>query len=57
MTLTVTVHDNETGETATKEVPDNDYFLLVTGTCHVAGFQTYPAKGTHVITVKGRGGK
>lgn len=54
MSFTVTVRDNETGETQSKEVPDNDYFVLATGTCYVADIQTYPAKGTHVLTIKGR---
>jgi hypothetical protein len=53
MTLKVTVLDEQTGETETKQVPDGDYLLIVTEPAY-ATFQVYPKKGTHVITVKGR---
>lgn len=46
----------ETGDMETVEVC-NDYVLLVAGTCYVDGIQTYPTKGTHVLTVKGRRGR
>lgn len=54
MTLTVTVRDNETGETETKEVLDNDYLLICTGSCYEDSLQVYPKSGTHVITIKGQ---
>lgn len=53
MTITVTVTDSATGEAETREVPENDYFLLCTGTCYEAGVQAYPKSGTHVLTIKG----
>lgn len=55
MSLRVTVVDEQTGETQTGTVPDNDYMLLVTGTCHLAHTQASD-DGTHVLTVKGRRG-
>jgi hypothetical protein len=56
MTIRVTVEDTEAGTSETCEVPENDYFLITTGTCHEDGVQVYPTRGTHVITIKGRGG-
>lgn len=52
--LTVTVRDNKTGETETRDVADNDYLLICTGGCYEAGIQVYPKSGTHVITIKGQ---
>jgi hypothetical protein len=52
MAIRVTVTDTESGESSTAEVEDN-YILVCAGTCHQDGVQVYPAKGTHVITVKG----
>jgi hypothetical protein len=51
--IRVTVEDLATGETETTEVCD-DYVLLTAGSCYVDGIQTYPTKGTHVLTIKGR---
>lgn len=56
MTITVTVTDSATGESETREMPENDYFLLCTGACHEASIQVYPKTGTHVLTIKGRRG-
>lgn len=56
MSITVTVVDTETGESQTRTVPENDYFMLCTGTCYTADIQAYPQSGTHVITIKGRKG-
>lgn len=56
MSLSVTVVDDQTGETQTGKVPDGDYMILVTAPAYVSGIQTYPMAGTHVITVKGRAG-
>lgn len=57
VTITVTVTVVETGETQTRTVPENDYFLLCTGTCYEASVQAYPKSGTHVITIKGYDGR
>jgi hypothetical protein len=54
MSLTVTVVDNETGETQTSEVPDHDYMLIVAGSCYLSNIQAYGTSGTHVLTIKGR---
>lgn len=51
--IRVTVEDLATGETESQEIRD-DYIIVCAGTCHVDGIQTYPTKGTHVLTVKGR---
>jgi hypothetical protein len=53
MSLRVNVEDLETGEKIERVLPDGDYFILATSPCWVDGIQTYPTKGTHVITVKG----
>lgn len=52
--IRVTVKDLETGATETVDIPMNDYWLLCTGTCHVAHTNVFPTKGTHVLTIKGR---
>ncbi len=52
MTIRVTIHDTDTGDMETQELPMNDYLLIATGTC-TYGVQAYK-NGTHVITVKGR---
>jgi len=53
MSVRVTVVDEQTGDTETKQIPDGDYLLIVTEPAYAA-FQVYPKTGTHVITVKGR---
>jgi len=53
MSIRVTVLDTESGDTETREI-DNDYILICAGTCVLAHTNTYPAKGTHVLTIKGR---
>lgn len=53
MTLRVTVTDIETGETDTAEVVEGDYLLICHHPCYEASIQTYPTKGTHVLTIKG----
>jgi hypothetical protein len=53
----VTIEDLEAGTKETMLVPNNDYYLLATGSCFVANTQVYPKSGTHVLTIKGRGGK
>lgn len=52
--LRITVEDLETGETESREIPAGEYFILCTSPCHVAHTNSYPGKGTHIITVKGR---
>jgi len=47
----VTVRDTETGETGTKTIEENDYFLLTTGSCYLAHTVAH-ANGTHVLTVR-----
>lgn len=51
--IRVTVADLLTGETKSHEIRD-DYVVVCAGSCHVAHAQVYPAKGTHVLTIKGR---
>ncbi len=53
--IRVTVEDLATGEKESQEIVD-DYIVVCAGSCHVAHTQTYPMKGTHVLTIKGRGG-
>lgn len=50
--LTVTVTDESGAVLGTKQIPDNGYFVLTTGTCQ-AHTVTH-ATGTHVVTFKGR---
>ncbi len=52
--LRVTVTDVLTGDTETAEIPAGDYLILCTDPCYLAGAQTYPKSGTHVLTIKGR---
>lgn len=52
--LRITVEDLETGEKQTQEMPAGEYFILCTSPCHVAHTNSYPTKGTHIITVKNR---
>lgn len=54
MSLTVTVVDNETGDTETKQVADGDYVLICTEPCHLDYVQVYPTTGTVQLTIKGR---
>lgn len=51
----VTARDSLTGEEQTIEVPADDYVLIPVGRCYLASTDVH-ADGTHVITVKGRGG-
>ena len=52
--LRITVEDLETGDKEVKEMPKGEYFILCTSPCYVAHTSSYPGKGTHIITVKGR---
>ena len=53
--IKVTVSDPESGEVLGEQVIENDYVLIVAGSCYRDGVQAH-ANGTHVITVKGRQG-
>jgi hypothetical protein len=50
--LIVTVRDSDTGEEQTRELPEDDYIVITTGSCSYA-VQAH-ANGTHVVTIKGR---
>jgi hypothetical protein len=50
--IRVTVTDLETGDSESKDIWD-DYVIIAAGSCEVTNIQTYPTKGTHVLTVKG----
>lgn len=52
MSLRVTVVDEQTGDTETARVADGDFLLIVVRPCRVDGYQSYPAKGTVVATIK-----
>lgn len=53
MSIEVTVRDTETGESETAVI-ENDYILVVAGSCYLDGLTDYPTKGTRVLTIKGR---
>ena len=53
MSIRVTVTDTETGESDTATI-ENDYILIVAGSCYLDGIADYPTTGTRVLTVKGR---
>jgi hypothetical protein len=52
--LRITVEDLETDEKETREMPAGEYFVLCTAPCYVAHTSSYPQKGTHILTIKGR---
>ncbi len=54
MSLTVTVVDNETGDTRTAHVADGDYVLICADPCYRASVEAHGSGETHVMTVKGR---
>ena len=53
MSLTVTVRDNETGDTETAKVSDGDYLLICAEPCRLHFTQAFPKSGTHQLTIKG----
>lgn len=55
--LRITVEDLETGDTDTTEIPAGEYVVLTTEPCRVAHTSSYPQKGTHIVTIKGRTAK
>ena len=50
--IKITVTDPESGEVLGEQVIDNDYVVICAGSRYVSGTQTYPGKGTAVITIK-----
>ena len=52
--LRITVEDLETGEKESRDIPAGEYFILTTSPCYVAHTDSYPQKGTHILTIKGR---
>lgn len=50
--LTVTVSDETGAVLGSKQIPENDYFVLTTGTCEA--HTVAHGNGTHVVTFKGR---
>lgn len=52
----VTCEDLETGESDSVTIWD-DVLVVTAGSAYIAGVQDYPAKGTQVYTIKGRGGR
>ena len=52
MSLTVTVLDEQTGETETQRIADGNYLVITTAPCYVDGYQAYPTRGTVVVTIK-----
>ena len=53
MSLTVTVVDNETGDTETQHVPDHEVLVITTGDCYIASVVAH-LNGTQVYTIKGQ---
>jgi hypothetical protein len=53
VSVRVTVEDLVDGHTEQVTVAEGDYFIVTTEPCYVDGVQTYPTKGTHVLTIKG----
>ena len=53
MSIKVTCEDLETGDKSEEVIPEDNYLLIVTGSCELTNTQVYPMKGTHVLTVKG----
>ena len=51
----VTARDTETGESQTIVI-ENDYVLIVDGTCYRDSVQANVGTGTHTLVVKGRKG-
>lgn len=56
MAIEVTVRDTESGESETQTI-ENDVLVITAGTCYVSHVADYPAKGTQVYTIRGRGGR
>jgi hypothetical protein len=48
----VTVEDLDEGTKQVMEFAAGDYLLIPFAPCRLDGAQVYPAKGTHVVTIK-----
>ena len=57
MSLTITVTDNETGDTDAVVIAEGDYLLICAEPCHRVGVKAYPTESKHVITVAGHNPK
>lgn len=51
MSLTVTVLDNETGETETRTIPNHDHVVITCGDAFISHVSRY-ASGTTQYTIK-----
>ena len=51
MALEITVTDTETGEVETQTI-DHDWLIICHDPFYLAGVQSYPTKGTAVVTIK-----
>lgn len=52
MSLTITVTDDQTGDTQTVSIPEGEYFLVCHEPCHLSSTAAY-STGTHLLTIKG----
>lgn len=50
--MTVTCVDNETGESETRIVPDNDHLVVTCGRAFISAKAHYPGTGTTQYTIK-----
>lgn len=50
--IKVTISDPKTGKVMDARIVDNDYCLIVNGTCYVSSTQV--SGKTHTLTIKGR---
>lgn len=50
--VTVTVTDPESGEVLGQQTISNDYIVVCAGSRYVASTQSYPGRGTAVVTIK-----
>lgn len=54
MSLTVTVVDNETGDTDSAQVADGDYIVIVADPCRIEGVTSHDGGERHVIYIEDR---
>ena len=53
MSITVTVVDDQTGDTETRTIAAGDYLLIAVAPCYQEHVSAH-VNGTHVVTIKGR---
>lgn len=53
MAIRLTINDTVAQTTEEITLDENDYHIVMTGTCHIAHSQVF-RNGTHVLTIKGR---